>query len=87
MVASWLYLLGDNMDLKDTLDDRGLELIRQEKPSAAILVMIQNSSAYQWDGAGLARMLADPQKRKDRIEGIVNFIEHNNLQCRGSTIR
>ena len=37
--------------------------------------MIQNSSAYQWDGAGLARMLADPQKRKDRIEGIVNFIE------------
>ena len=68
------------MDLRITLDDKALELIRQEKPSAAILAMIQNSSAYQWDGAGLARMLADPEKRKDRIEGIAKFIEANNLQ-------
>ncbi len=85
VVASWLYLLGDNMDLNITLDDKALELIRQEKPSAAILVMIQNlmiqnASTYQWDGAGLARLLADPQKRKDRIDGIAKFIEANNLQ-------
>ncbi len=80
VVASWLYMLGDDMDLRITLDDKALELIRQEKPSASILVMIQNSSAYQWDGAGLARMLADPQKRKDRIDGIAKFIEANNLQ-------
>jgi cellulose synthase/poly-beta-1,6-N-acetylglucosamine synthase-like glycosyltransferase/peptidoglycan/xylan/chitin deacetylase (PgdA/CDA1 family)/spore germination protein YaaH len=80
VVASWLYLLGDNMDLRITMDDKALELIRQEKPSAAILVMIQNSSAYQWDGAGLARLLADPEKRKERIDGIVKFIEANNLQ-------
>jgi cellulose synthase/poly-beta-1,6-N-acetylglucosamine synthase-like glycosyltransferase/peptidoglycan/xylan/chitin deacetylase (PgdA/CDA1 family)/spore germination protein YaaH len=80
VVASWLYLLGDNMDLRITLDEKALELIRQEKPSAAILAMIQNSSAYQWDGAGLARMLADPEKRKERIEGIAKFVEANNLQ-------
>ncbi|MGC1585071.1 MAG: glycosyl hydrolase family 18 protein, partial [Rhodomicrobium sp.] len=84
VVASWLYLLGDDMDLKVTMDDKALELIRREKPSAAILAMIQNSSAYQWDGVGLARMLADPAKRRDRIEGIVKFIETNNLQ--GATI-
>ncbi len=80
VVASWLYLLGDNMDARITLDDKALELIRQEKPQTSILVMIQNSSAYQWDGPGLARMLADPQKRKDRIDSIVKFIETYNLQ-------
>src|SRR5208337_1350873 len=80
VVASWLYLLGDSMELKVTLDDKALELIRREKPSAAILVMIQNSSAYQWNGTGLARLLSDPAKRRERIEGIVKFIETNNLQ-------
>jgi cellulose synthase/poly-beta-1,6-N-acetylglucosamine synthase-like glycosyltransferase/peptidoglycan/xylan/chitin deacetylase (PgdA/CDA1 family)/spore germination protein YaaH len=80
VVASWLYLLGDSMELKVTLDDKALELIRREKPSAAILVMIQNSSAYQWNGTGLARLLSDPAKRHERIEGIVKFIEANNLQ-------
>ncbi len=80
VVASWLYLLGDSMDLKVTMDDKALELIRREKPSAAILAMIQNSSAYQWNGAGLAAMLSDPAKRRDRIEGITKFLEANNLQ-------
>ncbi len=80
VVPSWLYLQDESMDLKITLDDKALELIRHEKPQAAILAMIQNSSAYQWDGASLARMLADPEKRRDRIEGIVKFIESNNLQ-------
>ncbi|MGO8952802.1 MAG: glycosyltransferase [Rhodomicrobium sp.] len=80
VVASWLYLLGDSMELKVTLDDKALELIRREKPSAAILVMIQNSSAYQWNGTALARLLADPAKRRERIEGISKFIQENNLQ-------
>ncbi len=80
IVPSWLYLQGSSMELKVTLDDKALELIRREKPSAAILVMIQNSSAYQWDGAGLARLLANPEQRHERIEGIVKFIEANNLQ-------
>jgi len=51
-VTSWLYLLGDNMDLRITLDDKALELIRREKPQASILAMIQNSSAYQWTEQG-----------------------------------
>ena len=80
VVASWLYIPGDNMDLKVTLDDKALELIRQEKPQATILAMIQNSSGYKWDGAGLARVLASPQKRKERIEGIAKFVETYNLQ-------
>ncbi len=80
VVPSWLYLQGESMDLKVTLAGKAPDLIRREKPQAAILAMIQNSSAYQWDGAGLARLLADPEKRRDRIESIVKFNEANNLQ-------
>jgi peptidoglycan-N-acetylglucosamine deacetylase len=83
IVPSWLYLQGDPMELKITLDEKeekALLLIRREKPLAAILAMIQNSSAYQWDGAGLARLLADPERRRATIDGIVKFIESNNLQ-------
>ncbi len=80
VVASWLYMAGGDLDLKITMDANALELIRREKPSTPVLAMIQNSSAYEWDGAGLARILADPRKRKERIEGITKFIEANNLQ-------
>jgi peptidoglycan-N-acetylglucosamine deacetylase len=83
VVPSWLYLQGDPMELKITLDEKeekALLLIRREKPLAAILAMIQNSSAYQWDGAGLARLLADPARRRTTVDGIVKFIESNNLQ-------
>jgi len=80
VVASWLYVQGDSMDLKVTLDPKALEVIRREKPQVAILAMIQNSSAYQWHGAGLAKMLADREKRRECLEGIVKFIESYNLQ-------
>src|SRR5215469_17480236 len=83
VVPSWLYLQGDPMELKITLDEKeekALLLIRREKPLAAILAMIQNSSAYQWDGAGLAKLLADPERRRATIDGIAKFVESNNLQ-------
>lgn len=80
VIPSWLYLQGDAMELTATLKDKELEVIRGEKPNAVVLAMIQNSSAYQWNGAGLARLLSDPSKRRARIDGIVKFISDNNLQ-------
>ncbi len=80
VVPSWLYLQGQSMDLKITLDPKALDLIRREKPGIAILAMIQNSSVDSWDGPNLARLMADPERRRERLEGIVKFIESNNLQ-------
>ena len=64
VVANWLYLLGDEMELEVKLDEKALELIRHRKPGATILAMIQNSTKIEWDGAGLARLLADPAKEE-----------------------
>lgn len=80
VVPSWLYLQGSSMDLKVTLDQKALDLIRREKPGAAILAMIQNSSITKWDGPNLGRLMADPERRRERLGGILAFIEENKLQ-------
>jgi spore germination protein YaaH len=39
--------------------------------------MLQNATDGKWDGPGLARLLADPAKRKARIDSLVTFLEAN----------
>jgi cellulose synthase/poly-beta-1,6-N-acetylglucosamine synthase-like glycosyltransferase/peptidoglycan/xylan/chitin deacetylase (PgdA/CDA1 family)/spore germination protein YaaH len=80
VVPSWLYLQGESMDLKITLDQKGLDLIRRQKPGTAILAMVQNSSVAKWDGPNLGRLLANPERRRDRLNKIVEFVEENKLQ-------
>jgi len=80
VAPSWLFLQGPDLDLKIQVDDKALDLIRREKPGMAIMAMIQNASGAKWDGPGLGRLLADPEKRKARIEGMLAFLEEHKLQ-------
>jgi spore germination protein YaaH len=80
VVPSWLYLRGETMDLKTSLNPEILDMIRTEKPEVRILAMIQNAAAGEWDGINLARFLADPISRRERIQEIASFIETYHLQ-------
>ncbi|MGA9548288.1 MAG: glycosyltransferase [Rhodomicrobium sp.] len=80
VVPSWLYLQGSSMDLKVTLDQKSLDLIRREKPGTSILAMIQNSSITKWDGPNLGRLMADPARRRERLNSVLAFIEEHKLQ-------
>ncbi len=80
VVPSWLYLQGASMDLKVTLDQKSLDLIHRQKPGTAILAMVQNSSVAKWDGPNLGRLMADPGRRRDRLNEILAFVEDNKLQ-------
>ena len=80
VVPSWLYLQGSSMDLKVTLDQKSLDLIRREKPGTSILAMIQNSSITKWDGPDLGRLMADPARRRERLNSVLAFIEEHKLQ-------
>ncbi|MGB9164781.1 MAG: glycosyltransferase [Rhodomicrobium sp.] len=80
VVPSWLYLQGSSMDLKVTLDQKSLDLIRREKPGTSILAMIQNSSITKWDGPNLGRLMADPARRRERSNSVLAFIEEHKLQ-------
>ena len=63
------------MELKADIDDRALKLIQDTKPDIPVLPMIQNAVEGEWDGPGLARLLADPTAREARLNEIVAFLE------------
>src|SRR5262249_34262343 len=68
VIPTWLTLDGPDMTLTAAVEPRVLDYIQATKPNTAILPMIQNASGGQWNGAGLAKMLADPAARAERIE-------------------
>ncbi|WEN13935.1 glycosyltransferase [Rhodanobacter sp. AS-Z3] len=80
VIPSWMSLSGKDMALHTSADAKALNLIRKQKPSTPILPLLQNAVDAKWDGAGLARMLANPALRKERIAQIVGFLASNHLQ-------
>ena len=80
VIPSWISLEGPNLDLKAEVDDRVLKLIQDTKPDLPILPMIQNAVEGKWDGAGLARLLANPAARTAHIDDIVAFLQSNKFQ-------
>ena len=80
VVPSWLELVGKELELKSSLDQKSLDLIHRVKPATTVLPMLQNATDGKWDGPGLARLLADPVKRQARLDSLVAFIAANSLQ-------
>jgi cellulose synthase/poly-beta-1,6-N-acetylglucosamine synthase-like glycosyltransferase/peptidoglycan/xylan/chitin deacetylase (PgdA/CDA1 family)/spore germination protein YaaH len=74
VIPTWLTLDGPDMALTAVVEPRVLDYIQTTKPDTAILPMIQNASNGQWNGAGLAKMLADPAARAERIQEIVTYL-------------
>jgi peptidoglycan-N-acetylglucosamine deacetylase len=79
-VPAWLNLQGPNLALTQHLDKHALSAIAETNPSMVILPMVQNASNATWDGQGLARLLADPERRHALLNGIVAFVGNNRFQ-------
>ncbi len=80
LVPAWMSLSGPDMALHTDIDPRVMDLVHREKPTLPILPLLQNSTDGNWDGTGLAHMLADPALRKARIAQIVDFLDRNAFQ-------
>ncbi len=80
VIPTWMSVSGPDMALHTSIDAKALNLIRAKKPSTPILPLLQNAVGGSWDGAGLARMLADPAMRQTRIAQIVAFLSANHFQ-------
>ena len=80
VVPSWLELTGPDLDLKTGVDQRSVDLLGKQKQRPSVLPMLQNATDGKWDGPGLARLLADPAKRKARIDSLVAFLQANSAQ-------
>ena len=66
--------------LKDSYDKRVYMLIRRSKKTVAILPVVQNATLGKWDGIGLAKLLADPQRSSALIKQLGTFVQSHKLQ-------
>jgi cellulose synthase/poly-beta-1,6-N-acetylglucosamine synthase-like glycosyltransferase/peptidoglycan/xylan/chitin deacetylase (PgdA/CDA1 family) len=80
VVPSWMELNGPELDFTTRLDKRALDFIRTNKPGVAILPMIQNASGGNFDGPGLAKLLADRARADKLLDQIIAFVAANKLQ-------
>ena len=80
VIPAWLNLQGQDMGLHSEMNSLAVDAINQIKPGIPVLPMIQNSVEGSWDGAGLARLLADPALRAARMKDIIAFIDANKMQ-------
>src|SRR5579871_4996639 len=80
LMPTWLALQGPDLALKTAPDTRLLSQMRAIKPNLAVLPVVQNSTLGKWDGAGLARLLADKTRRDDLVGKLVGFIAAYKLQ-------
>uniref|UniRef100_UPI0026310E16 polysaccharide deacetylase family protein n=1 Tax=Oleiagrimonas sp. TaxID=2010330 RepID=UPI0026310E16 len=80
VIPAWMSVTGPDMALNTHIDDHALKLIRSQRPGMPILPMLQNVADGQWNGPGLAQMLADPATRQARIGQIVAFVAANHFQ-------
>ncbi len=81
VIPSWLYLNGPNLDSRPTSTAGRLNYMRAHKPGVAILPNLQNITQGKWDGAGLAKLLADPSRREMLAGDIVTVLAANKLQA------
>ena len=80
LVPAWLSLSGPDLTLKSDVDDKALTLINSTRPGMPILPLIQNAVDDNWDGVGLADLLANPDKRGERLKEIVAFLVEHKFQ-------
>jgi cellulose synthase/poly-beta-1,6-N-acetylglucosamine synthase-like glycosyltransferase/peptidoglycan/xylan/chitin deacetylase (PgdA/CDA1 family)/spore germination protein YaaH len=80
VVPSWLELTGPDLELKTGVDQKSVALLKAQKQRPGVLPMLQNATDGNWDGPGLARLLADPVRRQARIKSLVSFLEANSAQ-------
>lgn len=79
-LPSWLTISGPNMALKASVDREALKLVRTERPGLPILPLLQNVAGGEWDGPGLARLLADPGRRAALEKNIIDYVRANRFQ-------
>jgi peptidoglycan-N-acetylglucosamine deacetylase len=80
VVPLWMTLDGPDLKLRFWTDQRALDFIHTNKPGVAILPMVQNVTGGTWDGAGLARLLADRQRSDQLLDQIMQFLAQNKFQ-------
>ena len=80
VIGEWLHLQDANGTLREDAPERTAQVtryIREHKPEAAIVPLVNNWSGTQWEGAKLGRMLGDPKARAHVVEQLLDFVQNH----------
>ena len=80
VIPVWITVDGPDLKFRTWVERRSLDYIRANKPSVAILPLMQNASGGKWDGEGLAKLLADPVRSQALLDQTVRFVEAGKFQ-------
>ena len=80
VVPLWITLDGPDLKFHTWIDKRGLDFMHATKPGVAILPMIQNATGGKFDGAGLAKLLADRSRSNQLLDQITRFVAAGKFQ-------
>ena len=80
LVPEWVRLSDDGANpLVLDFDQKAIELVRNEKPSMAILPLVQNYKNEKWNSAILARWVASEDARQNLIRALLDMVTKNNF--------
>lgn len=73
VVPAYVTVVGQKMHTVD--DPRLNQLLAGTRHAPKLLPMVQNLTDQDWDGAGAARMLADPQARAAVVAQLASYVQ------------
>jgi cellulose synthase/poly-beta-1,6-N-acetylglucosamine synthase-like glycosyltransferase/peptidoglycan/xylan/chitin deacetylase (PgdA/CDA1 family)/spore germination protein YaaH len=77
VIPGWTSITGASHHITNFPDVRGKEIISHASHRPLILPMIQNAIDGEWDGAGMATLLADPRERKRTLGQVEAMLSLN----------
>ncbi|MEJ1968118.1 MAG: glycosyltransferase [Rhizomicrobium sp.] len=80
LIPTWLALQGPDLALNASVDAKLLAELRSKRPNLAVIPVLQNAANQTWNGAGLAKLLADRTRSQALIDKLVAIMAANRLQ-------
>lgn len=77
LIPGWISITGPSHRITNFPDLRGKEIISRATHRPLLLPMIQNAIDGDWDGAGMAALLADPAARKKTLDHVESVLSVN----------
>jgi peptidoglycan-N-acetylglucosamine deacetylase len=78
LIPEWLHLAGEDGTVREDDPNRQAQIIqyiRARRPDLPIMPLVNNWNGQRWEGAKLARMLADPAARKRAIGQLARYLQ------------
>lgn len=76
LVPEWIRLSGDTANpLVLDIDDRAIDLIRNQKPEMPVLPLLQNYKNEQWNSDILVRSISTEEQRRKLIASLLDTID------------